>query len=416
MTALSGPAPEPAAIWRLRELPGRLFDFGVVLALLAVGAVIALSSTNEIPHLSSERIPLYLVVLVPLASLLVRRRLPLVTFGVILAALIVESLLRSPALVQPLVLVGVYTIAARTEWRVSLIATAATAAVFLIASGLARGGAPTVAQLASSVVTIGAAYVVGSYVRTRVAYIDSLQQRAAQLIRERDLLARQAVAEERVRIARELHDIVAHHLSLLTVQAAALQTQLEPGDPARDTAESMARTGRKAMDEMRRMLGVLRLGDGETPEHAPQPGIDEIPRLVDEARDAGPDVTFSIDGAPRPVPPGIDLSAYRIVQEALTNVLRHAGTSRCRVAVRFNADELELRVTDDGRGAAESRAADAGKTGGDGSAGHGLVGMRERVALFGGELFAGAVPGGGFAVRAVLPLTARDAGALDPGT
>jgi signal transduction histidine kinase len=411
MTAFSGTSPEPAAIWRLRELPGRLFDFGVVFALLAVGAVIALSSTNEIPHLNSERIPLYLIVLVPLASLLVRRRLPLVTFGVILAALIAESLLRSPVLVQPLVLVGVYTIAARTEWRVSLIATVATAVVFLIASGLARGGAPSVAQFVSSLVTICAAYVVGSYVRTRVAYIDSLQQRAAQLLRERELLAQQAVAEERVRIARELHDVVAHHLSLLTVQAGALQTQLAPGDPARDTAESMARTGRKAMDEMRRMLGVLRLGeDTEMPEHMPQPGIGEIPRLVAEARDAGLDVSFATDGAARPVPPGIDLSAYRIVQEALTNVLRHAGSARCSVTVRFNAVDLELRVTDDARGSAEGRAVETPST--DGDAGHGLVGMRERVALFGGELFTGAVPGGGFAVRAVLPLP-PDAGVAD---
>jgi signal transduction histidine kinase len=410
MTAFSGPSPEPAAIWRLRELPGRLFDFGVVLALLAVGAVIALSSTNEIPHLNSERIPLYLIVLVPLASLLVRRRLPLVTFGVILAALIAESLLRSPVLVQPLVLVGVYTIAARTELRVSLIATVATAVVFLIASGLARGGAPSVAQFVSSLVTICAAYIVGSYVRTRVAYIDSLQQRAAQLLRERELLAQQAVAEERVRIARELHDVVAHHLSLLTVQAAALQTQLAPGDPARDTAESMARTGRKAMDEMRRMLGVLRLADTEMPEHTPQPGIGEIPRLVAEARDAGLDVSFATDGTARPVPPGIDLSAYRIVQEALTNVLRHAGSARCSVTVRFNAEELELRVTDDARGSAEGRGVETPGT--DGHAGHGIVGMRERVALFGGELIAGAVPGGGFAVRAVLPLPA-DAGIAD---
>jgi signal transduction histidine kinase len=410
MTAFSGPSPEPAAIWRLRELPGRLFDFGVVLALLAVGAVIALSSTNEIPHLNSERIPLYLIVLVPLASLLVRRRLPLVTFGVILAALIAESLLRSPVLVQPLVLVGVYTIAARTELRVSLIATVATAVVFLIASGLARGWAPSVAQFVSSLVTICAAYIVGSYVRTRVAYIDSLQQRAAQLLRERELLAQQAVAEERVRIARELHDVVAHHLSLLTVQAAALQTQLAPGDPARDTAESMARTGRKAMDEMRRMLGVLRLADTEMPKHTPQPGIGEIPRLVAEARDAGLDVSFATDGTARPVPPGIDLSAYRIVQEALTNVLRHAGSARCSVTVRFNAEELELRVTDDARGSAEGRGVETPGT--DGHAGHGIVGMRERVALFGGELIAGAVPGGGFAVRAVLPLPA-DAGIAD---
>jgi signal transduction histidine kinase len=146
------------------------------------------------------------------------------------------------------------------------------------------------------------------------------------------------------------------------------------------------------------------------PEHTPQPGIGEIPRLVAEARDAGLDVSFATDGTARPVPPGIDLSAYRIVQEALTNVLRHAGSARCSVTVRFNAEELELRVTDDARGSAEGRGVETPGT--DGHAGHGIVGMRERVALFGGELIAGAVPGGGFAVRAVLPLPA-DAGIAD---
>jgi signal transduction histidine kinase len=315
---------------------------------------------------------------------------------VILASLILEALLHSVVVAQPLVLVGVYTIACRLDWRVSLPSTAGTAVVFVVASAITHGGEPALQQVVSAVVTISAAYVVGIYVRTRVAYIESLQQQTHQLAREHELLAERAVAEERVRIARELHDVVAHHLSLITVQAGALQTQLPPGDPARETADSMARSGRKAMDEMRLMLGVLRLGAAAQPERSPQPGIADISQLVETARAAGLRVRLEHAGDARTLPPGIDLSVYRIVQEALTNVLRHAGPAHCTVTVRFTSDRLEVSITDDGKGSA------AGSSGP--GTGHGLVGMRERVALFGGNLFAGSVPDGGYAVRATFPL------------
>jgi len=393
---LGGPA---ATWWRLHKWPGRLFDFGIVLALLAVGSAIVLSSTNEVPRLSVSRVPWFVVVLVPLASLLARRRYPVVTLGIILVALLVEGFGRSPIIVQPLLLVGVYTVAVRVPWRISLALTALTFVLFVVGSALSRSGF-RFPEVVSALVAISAAYIVGIYVGTRVAYVDSLRARAEQLSRERDLLAQQAVAEERARIARELHDVVAHHLSLITVQAGALQTQLREGDPARQTAETMARAGRQAMDEMRRMLGVLRLGAPDAPGRTPQPVIEEIPALVEQARRAGLDVELSLQGQRRPLPPGVDLSAYRIVQEALTNVMRHAGPARCRVSVNYQDDALELRITDDGAG--------SGSDGGEG--GHGLVGMRERVAMFGGNMFAGTVPGGGFAVRATLPLPPRGAG------
>ncbi len=295
-----------------------------------------------------------------------------------------------------MLLVGVYTIACRVEWRLSLASAAGTAVVFLIAAAISRGGPPPPQQVVSAVVAIAAAYVVGIYVRTRVAYVESLQQQTEQLARERGLLAERAVAEERVRIARELHDVVAHHLSLITVQAGALETQLPPGDPGRETAESMARSGRKAMDEMRLMLGVLRLGADAQPEFAPQPGIGDIPQLLAMARSAGLDVELEQIGRSRPVPPGVDLSVYRIVQEALTNVIRHAGKARCTVTVRFATSRLDVSVTDNGNG---------GTTTSGIGIGHGLVGMRERVALFGGSLFAGNLPDGGYGVRATIPLT-----------
>ena len=401
MTSSAAPLDSPRAGWlRFRDWPGRVFDVGVVLALLAVGAAIVLSTTNEVPRLSAIRTPWFIAVVIPLASLLVRRRYPLVTMGIIFAALIAEALLHSPIVVQPLVLVAVYTAASRLPWRTSVIISVGTFAAYLAAEAFSRGEL-TFPNVITSLVPMAGAYVVGAYVGTRVAYIDSLQARAVQLDRERELLAQRAVAEERVRIARELHDVVAHNLSLITVQAGALQTQVSADSEAHATAEIISRTGRQAMDEMRRMLGVLRLGDGGAAlGHAPQPSVTDIAALVDETRTAGVAVALHIEGDPRPLPPGIDLSAYRIVQEALTNVLRHAGPARCTVRVIYTADALELRITDDGQRA----------NGNSNGAGHGLIGMRERVALFGGEFFAGPVPGGGFAVQATLPLHGAFAG------
>ena len=378
-------------------MPGRLFDLGVVAALLVIGAVIAVSTTNEFPRLIPARIPYYLLVLVPLATLLARRRYPLVSFAVILVSLVLETLLHTVEAAVPLLLVGVYTIAYRVDWRISLPSAAGTLVLLISASAIARGGGPPAQQAVSAMVTIAGAFLVGLYVRTRVSYIESLQLRTEQLDRERELLADRAVAEERVRIARELHDVVAHHLSLITVQAGALEVQLPPGDPARETAVSMARSGRKAMDEMRLMLGVLRLGAAAQPERTPQPGIVDIPQLVETARAGGLDVRLEYAGGSHHIPPGIDLSAYRIVQEALTNVLRHAGPAHCTVTVRCALDRLEVSITDDGKGGA------AGES--PSGIGHGLVGMRERVALFGGNLIAGRVPAGGYAVRATFPLT-----------
>jgi signal transduction histidine kinase len=393
MTVSATPPPPPAS-WRNRAWPGRLFDLGVVVGLLGVGAAVVVSTTHEIPRFGLVRAPLYLAVAVPLAALLVRRRFPLATLGLVLAALLVEAVLHSPIFVQPLVLVGVYTVATRMPWRASLPLTALTVVVFVTAIAVSHGQL-TFAEVVTALIPVGAAYVVGLYVGTRTAYVDALHATAVQLARERELLAQTAVAEERVRIARELHDVVAHQLSLITVQAGALQTQLEPGDPAHRLAESMARSGREAMDEMRRMLGVLRPETAEAPGRSPQPGIEQVPALVDQVRAAGLDVELFIDTDHMSVPAAVDLSAYRIVQEALTNVMRHAGPAHCRVRLSVQADAVSVRITDDGRGDGDSS---------HGAAGHGLAGMRERVALFGGELFAGPVPGGGFAVQATLPV------------
>ena len=399
MTVSAQPPATASRQWRLHEWPGRLFDLGVIGGLLLVGAAIVASSTNQFPGLGIGHISLYAVAALGLAGLLLRRRYPLLTLALILAATIVDGALGSETLAVPLVLVGVYTVAARMPWRLSLPLAALSAVSLDVGAVIAHGEPVAFPRVVGTLVPVGAAWVIGLYAGTRTAYIESLRSVARQSTREQELSAQQAVAEERVRIARELHDVVAHHLSLITVQAGALQAQLPADHPGRETASSMADTGRQAMDEMRRMLGLLRLRSGDEPGHAPQPGIGEIPALVAQARAAGVNVEMAVDGDPRNIPVGVSMSAYRIVQEAITNVVRHARAARCRVRVSVGDTALELRVTDDGDGG-DNASAGAG-------VGHGLVGMRERVALFGGELFAGPVPGGGFAVRASLPLPRR---------
>jgi signal transduction histidine kinase len=247
--------------------------------------------------------------------------------------------------------------------------------------------------LLSRTVATGLALAAGLYVYTRHAYVEGLEDRAARAERERELLAAQAVADERVRIARELHDVVAHNVSLMVVQAQAVGAVADD-DAQRGALDQIAALGRQGLAEMHRMLGVLRAGeDDPEAELAPQPGVADVERLVEHARGAGLDVRLSVEGEPRSLPPGVDLSAYRIVQEALTNVVRHAGHASAAVTISYKPGGLELTVVDDGRGPSSN-----------GNGGHGLVGMRERVALFGGELVAGRGPDGhGYAVRALLP-------------
>jgi len=210
--------------------------------------------------------------------------------------------------------------------------------------------------------------------------------------RERELATREAIIEERARIARELHDVIAHHVSMMVVQAGAERRVLGPGqESTRDVLTTIERVGRGALTEMRRLVGMLRSTEGEG--LAPQPGVSDLPTLVGQMRSAGLEVELRMEGERRDIPVGIDLSAYRIVQEGLTNALRYAGDARTAVRVRYGVESLEIEIVDDGRG--RSPEAEHG--------GHGLVGMRERVALYGGTLDAGRRPAGGFAVRVLLP-------------
>ena len=223
----------------------------------------------------------------------------------------------------------------------------------------------------------------------------SRRQRIASLELEQEQRTQIALADERARIARELHDVVAHSVGVIVVQAQGARRIIHR-DPARadEALATIEDTARSALGEMRRSLGVLR-SEGEQAARAPQPGVGDIEGLLANARSSGLSVDFTVEGTARPLPHGVDLSAYRIVQEALTNTIKHAGRVRSRVTLRYGDDELVVEVKDDGPGPA----ADARK-----GAGHGLVGMRERVAALAGELHAGAGPDGGFLVRASLPL------------
>ena len=222
---------------------------------------------------------------------------------------------------------------------------------------------------------------------------EAAEMRATLAEREREAAARIAVAEERARIARELHDIVAHAMSVMVLQVGAVRHKLpQPLEEDRDALGRVEQAGRTALAEMRRLLGAMR-SDGDGVELGPQPGMDGLESLIEDISSAGLPVRLHVDGRPFPLPRAIDLSAYRIVQEGLTNALKHAHASQAEVTVRYRPDELELKVADDGTGPATTN-----------GHGHGLVGVRERVNIYGGEMSAGAAPAGGFVLSARLPV------------
>ncbi len=247
------------------------------------------------------------------------------------------------------------------------------------------------------------AWVLGDSLRTRRAYYAQLEERAARLEKEREAQAKVAVAAERARIARELHDVVAHNVSVMVVQAdgAAYVMDSAP-EQARQALETISGTGRQALGEMRRLLGVLRSGEpAAAGEYVPQPGVEQLTDLVEQVRGTGLPVDFHIVGTPRPLPSSVELTAYRIVQEALTNTRKHGGPHvGAQVRLTYGDDRIDLLAEDDGRGAQQELYSGGGTDG----LGQGLIGMRERVGMVGGELEAGPRPGGGFRISAVLPM------------
>jgi signal transduction histidine kinase len=319
------------------------------------------------------------------ATVAVRRRYPAAA-GIAAASLanVVAIVWKPPNAVSFGIawLCSMYALTVWTTTRMFVIGLAVTALPTLVTvavRGEPKGGASFV------IVTVAVMLLVRRIVGDR-------ERRAQVAERERDLAAREAVVEERARIARELHDVIAHHVSMIVIQAGAERRVLDARDSStREVLETVERTGRSALTEMRRLLGMLR--NDENDPFTPQPGLADVPMLVSQLNEAGLPVELRVKGEPKELPVGIELSAYRIVQEALTNALKHAGEARASVDIRYETDSLALEIADDGAGAPPL---DRG--------GHGLVGMRERVALYGGQLDAARRPGGGFAVRVLLPI------------
>ncbi|TKJ23462.1 histidine kinase [Blastococcus sp. CCUG 61487] len=345
------------------------------------------------------------LLVVPLAW---RRRAPVPAAAAVVAAGLLELVVLDDFLVANVsALFMVYALAAYgPRW-----AAQAGLALGLVGAALAAlryfSDYSDVIVLAANAMAIGvsvvAAWALGNLRRARVQRLTDLEERARLLELERDQEMRLAASTERARIARELHDVVAHSLSVVIAQADGGR-YAGKADPAAatDALEAIAATGRQALTDMRSLLGVLREGGGE--EYAPQPDVDAIPALVEDVRASGLDVDLIVEGEPQPLPAGPQLAAYRIVQESLTNVLKHAGpASRAWVRLQWRTDALELSVLDDGRGAS---AALSSGTASDGQ-GQGLRGMRERAQLHRGRLEAGPRHGGGFGVHAALPYGSR---------
>jgi signal transduction histidine kinase len=382
-----------------------------LLAVVAAGVGVAtLATVLPFDPGSPRAWAAYLLVLAHTLPIAVRRRWPLpvlawgLATGVAFAALRLNLVSLSFA-----VLIYVYTVAARCPRRRSLAGLAATEAV-LVLVWLARprsigdGG-----TLLLDGLIMAAGWWLGDGTRRRQEAVDTARRRAAELEQAREELARRAVTEERLRIARELHDVVAHSMSIIAVQSGVGVHVIDSRpDEARKALVAVEATSRQALVEMRRLLGVLRQEAEARGGLAPAPGLAQVESLAAEVASAGVRVEVRIEGTPSELPAGLDLSAYRIVQEALTNVVRHAGPATARVAVRYAPDQVAVEVTDDGKGLQPPSAAAGPFRPASSPVGHGIVGMRERAALYGGTLEAGPLPGGGFRVAASLPLEGSD--------
>jgi signal transduction histidine kinase len=371
-------------------------DVALAVGLAVVGVVdLALSSdATSWGGRGPLQVVLALGCTLPLAF---RVRYPIATVVVITAAggllVVVASPHQAPFEVFIGSVLAAYSIGAHTAGRRRWIALALMFAVglpFMVAAGH-RG--MTVGNALAPIAWLLGACAVGAIIRGRRVRTEQLEILTEELARQRDLQAQAAVAVERGRIARELHDVVAHNVSMMVVQAGAADRILEGDQPGvRQALTAIAETGRETIDEMRLLLGVLRRSD-DAAALAPQPGLGDLDQLIQNVAGTGLQVGLRVEGQPSALPPGVDLSAYRIVQEALTNVMKHAGPASAEVTIRYDRDCVEVEVRDDGRAEVTPR-----------RGGNGLIGMRERAAMLGGELRAGASKDGGFAVLARLPI------------
>jgi signal transduction histidine kinase len=366
----------------------------VVVVLLALSAQAQIWAGDPSAWPSGRGVNAVLAALVTV-PLLVRRRHPLPVLCVVVIAARLQFE-RDAGLGQGwfALVLALYSVCVYGSRREALLG-AAVGAASLLAADVAklREGQPW-DDVVPAWFFLGALYGFARWMSSRRLEMAQLQEQTTRLERDREAMTQAAVATERARIARELHDLVAHSMGVIVIQSQAAQ-RLLPSDPA--TAQramvSIEVTGRQGLAEMRRLLDVL-IGSDEQAPLAPQPGMRQLDALLDQVRMAGLSVDLQVEGDPRTLPPGVDLSAYRIVQEALTNTLRHAGPAQARVSLRFRPDGVDVEVADDGKATASA----PGRVDG-----HGLIGMRERVTLYGGSLSTGCRREGGYVVRAHLP-------------
>ncbi|MEU6429087.1 histidine kinase [Microbispora sp. NPDC046973] len=366
------------------------------LALLSLITVETFSRTGSFGARQVDVPGLLLLSAALIVPLTWRRDHPREVFAVVAAVSFVQWLLDVVVLPANIaVLVALYGVASRCTLRWALAAGAVAEFGLLLA--MLRWSPDAGQAWPSSSAFIVAVWIAGIYANTRRRYVEGLVERAERAERERDQQARIAAAAERARIARELHDVVAHNVSVMVVQADGAGYAID-GDPeqARRAMQAISATGRQALAEMRRLVGVLRQDAGSpAEEYAPQPGVAQLGDLIRQVRDSGLPTEFTVSGTARTLPEGEQLAVYRIVQEALTNALKHGGPgARAWVEMTYGRGEIELKISDDGRGAAAPRLA----------GGHGLIGMRERAAMYGGSVEAAPRPGGGFRVVVRIPV------------
>lgn len=356
----------------------------------------------------------YLIAAVSSAITLARHRAPVATMaattgcGMLVAPI---GLLLTPLTVAPAV-VSAYSLGVRAERRTALAVLLPCAALLVVPAPFLEDDYSWADT--SRLVTVAAsplvAAVLGRLTRHRRAHLAFVEERARQAEESRDSEARRKVTEERVRIARELHDLVAHQITLANAQASVAAHLLDTRpDQARASLDELVRTTRQALDELRGTVGLLRQRDDASAPTEPAPGLARLPALLESFRRAGLEVAVRDDGTAGPLSPAVDLTAYRIVQEALTNVAKHAAAGSAEVRLAWDRDAVTVTVADDGRGSPTTQ---------DRPPGYGLIGMRERASAVGGDLSAGPRPGGGFVVTARLPLPDAEATArsTDPAT
>lgn len=352
------------------------------MCVLALALTVAILLENATTY---ERVSPGLVLMT--LPLIWRRRFPILVFcAIVLGAFMAHE---GAYVGVTAIVIAAYSISVYERHELLGIGVLLGTAMVVVARGATA--VPPIPQVAGPFLLLIPAWLVGQGVRTRQLRADALADKASRLEREQEA----AIAEERGRIARELHDVVAHSVSVMLVQAGAARHVLVGSpDQARDALLAVESSGREAMAELRRLLGVLHEPDDGLA-LAPQPGVEAIEPLLKRVSDAGLPVTLRVDGQPRALPAGLDLVVYRIVQEALTNALKYAGLARTEVILQYRETDLLVTVLDEGTKFPET---------GDGQHGRGLIGMRERVALYGGTLEAAPRPGRGYAVRAWLPL------------